>query len=54
MPKKRRNNGKNRYNRGSVKPIVCVNCGRRCPKDKSVKRFTIRDIVDQSSKKDLE
>jgi small subunit ribosomal protein S26e len=54
MPKKRRNNGRNRYNRGHVKAIVCVNCGRHCPKDKAVKRFTIRDIVDQSSKKDLE
>jgi len=54
MPKKRRNNGRNKYNRGYVRAIVCVNCGRHCPKDKAVKRFTIRDIVDQSSKKDLE
>jgi len=53
MSKKKRNNGKNRYNRGSVKAIVCVNYGRHCPKDISVKRFTIRDIIDQSSKKDL-
>ena len=28
MSKKKRNNGKNRYNRGSVKAIVCVNYGR--------------------------
>jgi small subunit ribosomal protein S26e len=54
MPVKRRNHGRNKNNRGYVKPIVCVNCGRLCPKDKAVKRFTIRDIVDASSKKDLE
>lgn len=54
MPKKRRNQGRNKKNRGNVKAIVCSNCGRHCPKDKAVKRFTIRDIVDASSKKDLE
>ena len=54
MPVKRRNHGRNKNNRGHVKTIVCVNCGRRCPKDKAIKRFTIRDIVDASSKKDLE
>ena len=54
MPVKRRNHGRNKNNRGYVKPIVCVNCGRLCPKDKAVKRFNIRDIVDASSKKDLE
>jgi len=54
MAKKRRNGGRNKNNRGYVKPIVCTNCGRLCPKDKAVKRFTIKDIVDASSKKDLE
>ena len=54
MPKKRRNQGRNKNNRGFVKTIVCTNCGRLCPKDKAVKRFTIKDIVDASSKKDLE
>ena len=54
MPKKRRNQGRNKNNRGHVKCIVCSNCGRRCPKDKAVKRFNIKDIVDASSKKDLE
>jgi small subunit ribosomal protein S26e len=54
MPVKRRNHGRNKNNRGFVKTIVCVNCGRLCPKDKAIKRFNIRDIVDASSKKDLE
>ena len=54
MPKKRRNNGRNKKNRGHTKPIVCSASGKLCPKDKAIKRFTIRDIVDASSKKDLE
>lgn len=54
MPTKRRNHGRNKKNRGHVKPIVCCNCSRLCPKDKAVKRFTIKNIVDESSKKDLQ
>ena len=54
MPVKRRNHGRNKKNRGHVKSIVCSNCGRLCPKDKAVKRFMIKDIVDASFKKDLD
>lgn len=53
MPSKRRNNGKNRYNRGNVKNTTCVNCGRQVAKDKAIKKFTVRDIVDASSKDDI-
>ena len=53
MPSKRRNNGRSKSNRGHVKPIVCTNCGRLTPKDKAIKRYTVRDMVDGSSKRDL-
>jgi len=53
MPVKRRNGGRNKKNRGHVKSVVCSNCGRQVAKDKSVKRYTVRDIIDASSKRDI-
>lgn len=53
MPSKRRNHGRSKKNRGHVKPIVCGNCGRLVAKDKAIKRYTVKDIVDSSSKKDI-
>jgi small subunit ribosomal protein S26e len=53
MPTKRRNNGKNRSNRGNVGNVACVNCGRQVPKDKAIKKFTVRDMIDGSSKDDI-
>lgn len=53
MPSKRRNNGKNRCNRGNVGNVSCNNCGRQVTKDKAIKKFTVRDMIDGSSKEDI-
>ena len=54
MTVKRRNHGRNRKNRGSVgKLVICDGCGGRPAKDKAIKRFHVRNIVDQSSMRDL-
>ena len=54
MPSKRRNNGRGKKNKGHSNVIRCLNCGRVCPKDKSIKRFQMRNMVDGSSKRDIE
>ena len=54
MPKKRRNNGRNLMNKGKSISVHCNNCTRLVPKDKAVKRYIIKNMVDGSSKRDIE
>ena len=54
MPTKRRNNGRGKKNKGHSNVIRCLNCGRVHPKDKAIKRFQMKNMVDGSSKRDIE
>eukprot|EP00467_Chlorarachnion_reptans_P004062 CAMPEP_0114502480 /NCGR_PEP_ID=MMETSP0109-20121206/9119_1 /TAXON_ID=29199 /ORGANISM="Chlorarachnion reptans, Strain CCCM449" /LENGTH=110 /DNA_ID=CAMNT_0001680409 /DNA_START=69 /DNA_END=401 /DNA_ORIENTATION=+ len=53
MPKKRRNRGRAKKNAGRKKRVACELTGKLVPKDKAIKRYVVRNIVNAAAISDL-
>mmetsp|Transcript_28721 Transcript_28721/g.45031 ORF Transcript_28721/g.45031 Transcript_28721/m.45031 type:complete len:103 (-) Transcript_28721:742-1050(-) len=54
MTKKRRNNGRNKKNRGHVKRVTCIFSGKMVPKDKAIAKYLVKNIIETSSLRDIQ
>jgi len=54
MTKKRRNNGRNKTNRGHVKRVHCVFSGKLVAKDKAITRYIVKNIIESSAIRDIQ